>query len=663
MKNFNTNSNYWIGNLTGSLDDAWWREDETKKKGKDLVALAGYRKAIANFVNIVTGRQDIPVVYNSKDESYTDGKKVVLSGRMNDKTFDPSVGLALHEGSHIVHTDFDIIKSGELNERVEKVIFDKQMNTFEERRELMKTIGRVKDLLNYVEDRRIDYIVFKSAPGYKNYYHSMYKKYFEFKVINKALKSSEYRDPSQYQSYEFRIINFLNENTDLDALPGLRDIYHTINFKNISRLKNTSDSLDIAIKIYQLIKPNLVEMEIPNPDQNQSDENKSAQDGDDSVSESSTSNNASSSEDPTDAPSEQSKSSKFPELSDKDKKSLDKAFNNQRDFNNNNVKKSNLTKNDKATLKSVEDSQAHTKEVGFKEKHFGTTNCIVIPRLKKSMIPTGWRDRVYNFLNIHPDHHTETAISEGIILGKRLGKKLQIRNEERSTKWTRQDSGRIDKRLIAELGFDNSNVFSQTNIEKYDDAYIHISLDASGSMSGTNWNNALKTAAAISQASSMTTNIHVQVTLRTTQETGKDYLPIICTIYDSKINKMIHIKNTWKYLTTCGTTPEGLCFQAIKDQIIKSANGKDSYFLNLSDGQPWFANKYIRYSHRAAFTHTRKQVEDFKKIGIKVLSFFISNWKEDMTDFKRMYGKDSVSIDPTSLVSLAKVLNKKFLEN
>ena len=164
MKNFNTNSNYWIGNLTGSLDDAWWREDETKKKGKDLVALAGYRKAIANFVNIVTGRQDIPVVYNSKDESYTDGKKVVLSGRMNDKTFDPSVGLALHEGSHIVHTDFDIIKSGELNERVEKVIFDKQMNTFEERRELMKTIGRVKDLLNYVEDRRIDYIVFKSAP-------------------------------------------------------------------------------------------------------------------------------------------------------------------------------------------------------------------------------------------------------------------------------------------------------------------------------------------------------------------------------------------------------------------------------------------------------------------------------------------------------------------
>ena len=46
-----------------------------------------------------------------------------------------------------------------------------------------------------------------------------------------------------------------------------------------------------------------------------------------------------------------------------------------------------------------------------------------------------------------------------------------------------------------------------------------------------------------------------------------------------------------------------------------------------------------------------------------LLSFFISNWKEDMTDFKRMYGKDSVSIDPTSLVSLAKVLNKKFLEN
>ena len=84
MKHINQNTNYWTGNLTGS-SDMWWREDEEVKKGRDVVALASYRSAIANYVNIVTGRTDIPVTYNSADESYTDGKKVYLSGSMNEK--------------------------------------------------------------------------------------------------------------------------------------------------------------------------------------------------------------------------------------------------------------------------------------------------------------------------------------------------------------------------------------------------------------------------------------------------------------------------------------------------------------------------------------------------------------------------------------------------
>ena len=48
--------------------------DTDVKKGKDLVALAGYKRAISNFVNIVT-EDNIPVVFNSNDQSYTDGKK------------------------------------------------------------------------------------------------------------------------------------------------------------------------------------------------------------------------------------------------------------------------------------------------------------------------------------------------------------------------------------------------------------------------------------------------------------------------------------------------------------------------------------------------------------------------------------------------------------
>ena len=197
MRNLNQHSNHWIGNLTGS-SDMWWREEEEAKKGKDVIALAGYRRAIANFVNIVTGRTDIPVTYNSNDASYTDGKVVFLSGNMNDKNFDPNVGLALHEGSHVAHTDFEVLQN--LSTYLHKRYGD----------DSYQIKHKVQMLFNWVEDRRIDYIMFKSAPGYQNYYHAMYDKYFNFKIIDKGLRSTEHRDPT-WSSYEFRIINLQDD--------------------------------------------------------------------------------------------------------------------------------------------------------------------------------------------------------------------------------------------------------------------------------------------------------------------------------------------------------------------------------------------------------------------------------------------------------------------
>ena len=243
MNRLNNTSDYWIGNLTGS-SDMWWREEEITK-GIDLVQLASYRSAISNYLNIVTGRTDIPVTYNSKDESYTDGKKVYLSGNMDSKNFDPNVGLALHEGSHIVHSDFELLKT------VPTLVGERYEDVYGE------IAKKIKNLLNYIEDRRIDFQVFKSAPGYQNYYHAMYNKYFNFKVIDKALKSNEHRE-STWESYEFRIMNFTNKNTDLDALPELRKIYRTIDLKNISRLKSTEDALNVAFEVYDIIMANIV---------------------------------------------------------------------------------------------------------------------------------------------------------------------------------------------------------------------------------------------------------------------------------------------------------------------------------------------------------------------------------------------------------------------
>ena len=65
-------------------------DEEDVKPKTDLIALSSYRRVIQNFVRIVT-EKDIPVTFKSSGDSYTDGKKVVIS-KMDDKSFDPSVG-------------------------------------------------------------------------------------------------------------------------------------------------------------------------------------------------------------------------------------------------------------------------------------------------------------------------------------------------------------------------------------------------------------------------------------------------------------------------------------------------------------------------------------------------------------------------------------------
>jgi hypothetical protein len=668
MKGINTNSNYWIGNLTGSAD-MWWREDiEESKPGKDIVALAGYRRAIANFVNIVTNRTDIPVTYNASDESFTDGKKVYLSGNMNEKNFDPNVGLALHEGSHIVHTDFDLLK--EIPSRVARYFSMAEavdLNWNDPKIKIISgRIERIKNLFNWVEDRRIDYLTFKSAPGYKNYYHAMYDKYFHFNIIDKALKSSEYR-LQEWDSYIFRIINFTNDNTDLDALPGLRKIYKIINIKNISRLDDSEAVLNVSMRIYEEIIKHLRKNEFSGSDeedQKSQSPNDDGSAGDGEGTEIDTGNNKMETE------GEGAPTNDHPELTEAQKKSLERAVDKQKELVDGKPRRTKLSKGDSAQLKSVEDSGAYNVEVGSGIRG-PKIHCSVIPRITDAMVEASkdWRSRsLFPFLWARRENETfrmENTVSRGISLGKKLGKKLEIRNEERSTKWTRQNSGRIDKRLIAELGFENENIFKTTFIEKYNDAYMHISIDGSGSMNGTNFDNAIKSAVAICQAASMAGNIHVQVSLRVTTDINRITKPLIVFLYDSKVNSIIHIKKFWKYLGVSGTTPEGLCFEAIMDQILKDAAGRDAFFLNYSDGQPVFHSKDFNYTGTTAYNHTRKEVDKIRAAGIKVMSFFIvdNTWRTpDIRTFKSMYGNDAISIDPTALVPLAKEINKKFLQ-
>ena len=691
-KSNGSNSSFWMDENYGrktSIFDSWDETEEVKKPKVDTIALAAYRRSIANFVNIVTGRNDIPVTFNDGSDSYTDGKKVVISSNIKEKNFDSTVGLALHEGSHIKLSDFDFLKELAdgyiVNEEVKIKGYKKGYSENE-------VLVHLKNLLNYVEDRRIDYFIFKNSPGYKGYYHSMYKTYFHSNIIDKAIMSDEYTS-NDWDSYLFRLINLTNENRMLDVLPDLDKIYNITFVENHpSTLKDTKDAYKVALQIYNVILDNLddgIEEEnsygevSTKPASEGGEESSESGDGSGGDGESKTLSDeefgrlkeAMSSGDVKRGHSNGSDV----QLTEAQKKQLDRAFEKQKDFVDGKTKKTKLAKKYAGELKSIEESGMRLTEVGDKtlteydyysnSNNGGKTTCVVIDRITDSLIENNMcealRERYYS------SSEMENVIVEGMRLGTMLGKKLKVRNESRDTKWTRKDSGRIDKRLIAELGFGNDRVFSSVFTDSYADAHLHISIDASGSMNGDKWTNTIKSTVAICKAASMIQGLTVDVSVRYTSYNRGGYRrnnserPAILMAYDSRKNKMSHIRKYWKNLGVSGTTPEGLCYQAIMDKISEGSKDKESYFLNFSDGMPMFSNEDISYYNEQAVNHTKKMMKEIRNKGVKVLSYYIGDSYDNdryMGDFKKMYGKAAKFIDVSSVSALAKTMNKKFLE-
>jgi len=682
----NNYSSFWMNDDWDSRNTSIFdTEDEIDVKPKtDLVALAGYRRAISNFVTIVTGESDIKVKFNNNDESYTDGKSVVIGSKLDDKLFDPSVGLALHEGSHIKLSDFNFLRNLENNiptqyfEHGEKKGYNK-----------FKVLGHIKNLLNYVEDRRIDNYIFTTSPGYKGYYHSMYEKYFYAKIVDKALTSTEYTDENM-ESYMFRIINLTNKNTNLDALNGLRQIWNDLDIKNIGVIGNTELAFNVALVIYDTILNNLKDgiketdengntTTKPNDESNSEGESSDAGSGKSKTLSDEEFEGLKEAMSSGDVKRGHSQGSEI-ELSDSQKKQLENAIKKQEKFMNGDIQKKKVTKKDSKELKTIEESgmtyETVGKDVGWNSKGI---KCLVVKKLTKGLIETGGR---YNgglgilsknrYNSYGSDDDVTGFVEEGIRLGTALGRKLQVRGESRDTKWTRLDSGRIDKRLIAELGFGNDRVFNTTFTESYSDAILHISVDASGSMSGRKWTNAMTSVVSICKAASMIQNVDVVVSIRSTHEVGgygsrgNTTVPLMLIAYDSRVDKFSKVKNLFAHITVSGTTPEGLCFEAVMDEIVPTSKDRDSYFLNFSDGMPMFSTNDFTYYNDNAVSHTKKMINEMRTRGIKVLSYFIGDGDyrrdETMIDFKKMYGKDSEFIDVTSVMSVSKTMNKKFLE-
>ena len=688
-----SNSSFWLDN--DFLETSYTTKDAINTL--DYVKLAGYKRAISNFVRIVTNKDNIKVSFSSGGDSYTDGKEVVISSKLDEKEFDSTVGLALHEGSHIALTDFSALKTLlKYDSQFLKNICDWHNVTFPEQQNV--TPGSftdcIKDLVNIIEDRRIDRFIYDSAPGYQGYYKALYDRYFNAKEIDEALLNGT-KCERTWNDYIFHVVNFINANRNLNALPALREIWNLIDIKNISRIQSTHGSFVIAEDVLKCILLDIGGVEEANKKTNpgtngkdktnndpadvNEDENDESGDGgmdpnldmqgENSTQSSSNSNTSQGNLDPKEA-----------RKAERAKEALEKAIQKQKDFLNNKIKKKSLSRKDAAKINAAADANMSYVSVGgdipndTETIHGKKTNCTVVKGITNSLIESGLlgshcsnpqyqiddiarRKKNYNQDNDY--------IAEGIVLGTLLGKRLKTRDEDRSLKTTRMDTGRIDRRLIAELGFGNDKVFSQILHKTTTPSIVHISIDASGSMCGSKWEKSIKASVAIAKAASMVNSLDCIISIRGSVGSG-ECTPLMWTIYDSQVDKFNAMKNKFYAVNAAGSTPEGLCFQAVMDDIIKASKGKEMYFINISDGEPGYSDRNMSYGGEYAIQHTKAQINKMRKAGINVLSYFVhDNYVSDRskTTFISMYGKDAEFIDIQNLTQLTKSLNSVFVRN
>jgi hypothetical protein len=296
-----------------------------------------------------------------------------------------------------------------------------------------------------------------------------------------------------------------------------------------------------------------------------------------------------------------------------------------------------------------------------------------------------------------PPSEVSDAVKKGIQLGTKLGRKLQIRAEVHPHKIVRKKSGKINKRQLHEAAFDAEDLFYKVRIHEHSKATLHITVDASSSMTGNKWYKTMTAVVAVCKAASMIDNVHVTVSFRTTQVSNHIALPYVIMAYNSHEDKFSKVKTLFPYLCPAGCTPEGLAFGAIMNLFEGiTPDEEDRYFLNLSDGMPYYhlqipsSGLFISYQDTVATTHTKAQVDKIRRHGVEVLSYFIEDSHSPFSrtlaigreekanekfrkeqfentpqrrDFRKMYGKNAKFIDVESIVDLAKTINGLFLSH
>lgn len=654
MNNVHAHSEYW-------LTRDWLQTMPPRESPEFAMRMAGLRRSTADFVKIICGK-DIPVKFSSGKQSYTDGSKIVVISAVTDpEKIDIMVGLALHEASHILLTQklFEFAQTYYPNPVQNKITASgKLFSEYERLETLNPALGLTHQqihnfvhlMVNFLEDRRIDSWMYQRIGGYRPYYDAMYEHYFFSPLIEEALVHPEYRKP-YLRCYEMHIINMMNKLADINALPGLDMIHRVIDIQNIRRydtgLTYTAQFIpqivQDAIRIAEIVFVNA----IPGEPEDVFEQGDEGEDGEEE------NENELENWDMDERQSDQTKMGKGRKLSAKE---VIEALERQKTFTIGEIEKSELPGEVGKLMDQLESAGAKCKSVG--DGLWKKPKAIVYQRVDETIV----KSDLFPFGGSSKHATSQEAIRKGTQMGNALAYRIRVLQDEYLLKFNRQNHGKLDKKAIHTLGYGGENAFMLDQIVRMKPVYVHLTIDASGSMQGSRWQHALTLAISLAVAASKTRNMDVCISIRAGIGYGRhssgEELVGIAVIYDSRKDKVQKIAQVFPYLHVAGGTPEGLSFEAIMDQIV--LNQKEEvrkYFVNLSDGEPAFHG----YGGESGVDHTRRQVDTIRRSGVKVLSYFVGD-SYAQVDFRTMYGKDAAFIQPDSIPDIARTLNRLFME-
>lgn len=621
-----------------------------------LLHMATINKSIANIVHVVTG-QNIKVEFNT-DTAFEDNgtfrsDSIVISASQDVDDLDSKVGLALHEAVHMIlstgkpsipdSVPFGLFMNHAMRENlIPQGIYDKAALIGVEKEDVTT---HALLLANFFEDRRIDQWMYYKAVGYRPYYASMYDKMWYSDELVSLIGSPTTQTPT-VDNYLFYTLNVNHPLITEVPLPNFDLIEDTMDLNNISRFGardvtwgttsmddfNTSPevwktSIAILDIIYSNAKKDDQAKKNPRPSQGKGRPQYVCG-----------------------IPSNGQPNGEI--VRDGSITDLKNVLAQQMKFIKTQIEKEVIPQKLASEIEDINEADIEAREVMHGEYAENKPKVLVYRNFSRRVI----NSNVFPFANSLPS--SEAAVIDGIHLGNLLAHRVRVFNDESNLAYPRQKQGRIDKRAIAGFGTGETNLFSRTMVEKKKPVHFHLSIDASGSMCGMKWHNALALAVACAKMADKTRNIDVSISVRAGISTASSGVAIV---YDSRKDDFSKVRTLFPHLHVVGATPEGLAFEAIMKEITNAAPHNRKYFINLSDGEPAMYlpdDKY--YSGELAANHTRKQMNIIRGNGFSVLSYFIEEGGSNEL-FSIMYGKDARFIDPTSVAQIANTLNRLFM--